>query len=111
MSGFRFDWRWAALILFVALIAGGPSLPWPIVAGAFAAAGGYLIYLAWQSLGGSPGPGQRVTYWRGQRVELPSAPRRRRPLAWRSALPALAYGIVGLAMLLAAAAVVLIRTA
>lgn len=112
MRGFRFDWRWAALILFLALLANARMVPWPLIALTLGAAGGYLITMAWRAWGpggrwGSGGDTRRVTYWRGQRIEAPGAPRRYRPVSWGELAPVLVYGLMGAALVLAALAVVL----
>ncbi|MBX0329773.1 hypothetical protein K2Z83_19060 [Oscillochloris sp. ZM17-4] len=109
MRGFQLDWRWVALILFVALLANGRSLPWPVTALALGAGGIYLMALGWRSAGrgGRGGRGGRVTYWRGQRIELPSPPRRRWPAMWGELAPALIYALIGLALVLVAISIVL----
>lgn len=105
MRSFRFDWRWAALIAVVAVMANGRALPWPVTALTMAAAGGYLLYMAWAAYSGGRPRRQRdttrVTYWRGQRIET-SGPVRRAPVVSLGTLgPLLVYGLVGLALLLA----------
>ncbi len=111
MREFRIDWRWAALIAFVAILANGRSLPWPITALALGAGGGYLMVLAWRaaSLGGGGRANVQVTYWRGQRIELPSRPRRRGPAVWGELIPATVYALLGLALLLGAASIVFMQ--
>jgi len=106
---FRFDWRWIALIAFVALIVNAGRLPWQLVALVLGGAGAYLLTLGWQAwtrAGGAPG-GSRVTYWRGQRIE---APRQRRSPAlprWGDIAPAAIYLLLGGALVLGALAMVL----
>lgn len=111
MRGFRFDWRWLILIGFVAILANSRSLPWPVTALTFAAAGGFLVSRAWRAwgLGGwSRGcSARRVTYWRGTRIETDGPPRRFRPTTWGELAPVVVYAIVGAALLLAALAVTL----
>jgi hypothetical protein len=112
MRGFRFDWRWLILIGFIAILANGRALPWPVTALAFAAAGGFLLSMAWRSwgLGGSWTGGReskRVTYWRGTRIETSGPPRRYRPKTWEEIAPVVIYGVFGAALLLAALAVTL----
>jgi hypothetical protein len=110
MRGFQLNWRWVALIVFIALLAGGRSLPWPITALALGGGGLYLLVMSWQSAGlGGRGGGARVTYWRGQRIELRDAPRRRRPAIWSELAPAVVYALIGLALLFGAATTVLSR--
>jgi hypothetical protein len=107
MQNIRFDWRWVALIVFVAILASAQSIPWPILALALGAGGGYLLYMGWQIWSGGRGIGSkpRVTYWRGQRIEL--APERRSGMPpLRSITPALVYLVLGGALLLGAVAVV-----
>jgi hypothetical protein len=111
MRGFRFDWRWLILIGFIAILANADSLPWPVTALAFAAAGGFLITRAWRSWGVGGGWGgadtRRVTYWRGQRIESSGPARRYRPKTWSELAPVVVYGLVGGALLLAALTVAL----
>lgn len=102
----RFDWRWVALIALVAIIMGGRQLPWPILLVALAGSGGYLLSLGWQSWGRKTGNSTRVTYWRGQRIEI--APERRRMLPSLQALaPVLVYFVIGSILLLSALVVLL----
>jgi hypothetical protein len=111
MRGFRIDWRWAALIAFVAVLANGRSLPWPITALVLGAGGGYLVYMAWQAwaAGGSRRSGAQVSYWRGQRIERPGRSRQLGPAAWDELIPTIVYALIGLALLLGAASVVISR--
>lgn len=113
MGSFRFDWRWVAAIVFIAIMVNGRVLPWPVTALTLGGSGAYLLYMAWQSwgLGGSvrSRDTRRVTYWRGQRIETANAPRRSRPLVWSELAPVLVYALVGLALLLAAVLVVMNR--
>jgi hypothetical protein len=112
MSGFRIDWRWVVLIAFVAVLANGRSLPWQVTALALGVGGGYLIGMAWRAGGiggGGRRAGARVTYWRGQRIERPSRPRRIGPMAWGELLPAIVYALLGLALLLGATTIVISR--
>jgi hypothetical protein len=107
MPTIRFDWRWIAAILVVALLANSRALPWPVVAGALALGGGYLLYLGWgvaSGLGGMRGPAatRRVTYWRGQRIETQAPPRQIRMPSLRELGPAALYLVVGGVMVLAA---------
>lgn len=109
MRGFRFDWRWLALIALIAILANARSLPWFVTALALAVPGGYLLMLAWRAWEGAGGRGgdngRRVTYWRGQRIEMHGPPRRVRPETWSAIAPILIYGIGGLVLVLAALAV------
>lgn len=106
----QFDWRWIGLVVVIAIIAGSAQLPWPVVALALAGGGGYLVYAGWQkwqrSAGG--GGGKRVTYWRGERIELPSSGGRNLP-ATRGIIPALPYFLIGGALVLAAVGIVVQR--
>lgn len=112
MRGFRFDWRWVALIALVAILANSAALPWPVLFAAMAGGGGYLLYEGWKvwvrASGGSVG-GPRVTYWRGQKIELRPQNERRGlpPMSWRTIGPALLYLVIGGALILAALAVLL----
>jgi hypothetical protein len=104
----RFDWRWVALIAFVALLANAGRLPWQVLALALGAAGAYILVIGWRAWTrpGSALSRGRVTYWRGQRIETP--PRR------GVAMPRLAdigsaaiYFLIGGALVLAAVAIIL----
>jgi hypothetical protein len=112
MRGFRFDWRWVALIAFVAILANAQSLPWFVVALALGLPGGYLIWMAWRSWGIGGGWGgradstRRVTYWRGQRIETTGPTRRYRPRTWEELAPVVLYGLLGAALSLAGISVV-----
>lgn len=113
MGGFRIDWRWVALIVFVALLANGRSLPWPITALVLGGGGGYLLYTAWRSwgAGGRSRGGARVTYWRGQRIEMPGQHRRLRPAgSWGELAPTIVYALIGAALVLGAVMVVISRS-
>ncbi|GAB4434974.1 MAG: hypothetical protein OHK0015_25330 [Chloroflexi bacterium OHK40] len=108
MGGFRFDWRWVALIAFVAILANASTLPWAVVALTLGVSGGYLLWLAWRAWGiggGGRGDSRRVTYWRGQRIETAGPTRRYRPRTWEELAPIALYGLVGLALVLGAIAV------
>lgn len=101
-------WRWIGLIVIIAILVNSTRLPWPVVALTLAGAGGYLLYLGWNvwsAGGGGGGGGKRVTYWRGQRIELPSERHNRFP-PLRSILPALAYLLIGGALMLGAISLV-----
>ena len=107
MGSFRFDWRWLGLIGFVALLANAAALPWPVTALTLSAAGGMLLWMAWQAW--RNGSSRRaptttnVTYWRGARIETPTAPRRFRA----ATAPVMVYALLGAALLLAALALLL----
>jgi hypothetical protein len=107
MNNMRFDWRWIAVFLVVAIIVGGQRVPWPLLTLALAGGGGYLLYIGWNSWsgGGASNRGNRVTYWRGQRIELPPERRQGMP-SLKSIGPALFYFITGGALMLSAVVVV-----
>ena len=109
MGRLRFDWRWIALIVFVALLVNASRLPWQLIALLLGGAGAYVLSLGWRAWTRSGGPPSRsrVTYWRGQRIEV--APPRRGPALprWSEIGPALIYFLLGGALLLAAIAMVL----
>lgn len=110
MNTGRFDWRWIAVIAVVVILANNAHLPWQVVAGAFAASGGYLLYYGWQVWSGTNmrSSGQ-VKYWRGQRYEV-HTPRRGPSLpSWGAIGPAAMYLLLGVVLLLSALAVVLRR--
>jgi hypothetical protein len=107
MSHSRFDWRWIAAFVFIAIIVGAQRLPWPIVMLALAAGGGYLLYYGWQVWNRqSSGGGGRVTYWRGQRIDLQPQRQTSRP-SLRSIGPALFYLIVGGVLVISALALLI----
>lgn len=96
-----FDWRWIGIVAVIAVLATSRQLPWPIVALTLAASGAYVLYYGWQLWAGAGMRRSRVTYWRGQRIELSEA---RRGLALpplRAIVPALLYLILGLVLFLA----------
>lgn len=109
MRNLRFDWRWLALIVFVAILANARALPWVVVALTLGAAGAYLLSLAWAAwgIGGGRRDTRRVTYWRGQKIESSGPTRRYRPRSWDELAPIALYGIIGLALALAALSVTL----
>ncbi len=109
MGRVRFDWRWIALPVLLLVLANAGRLPWPLTALALALPGGYTLWLAWCALGLNLGTGstRRVTYWRGQRIETDGPPRRYRPRSFAEFVPALAYLVLGVALLGAALAFVL----
>jgi hypothetical protein len=97
-----FDWRWIVLILLGLVFARRYS---PLLMIVLLAVGAYLAIsaavAAWRGgawLAGRP----RETYWRGQRIELPSAPARRSGTLLQRVLAALAIvaglGLAGLAL-------------
>lgn len=109
MRGLQFNWRWVALIAFIALLAGGRSLPWPVTALTLGAGGVYLLVMAWQAGGMRERGGQngRVTYWRGQRIELPGPARRPRSMGWSELAPTIIYALIGIALISGGVLVVL----
>jgi hypothetical protein len=111
MQNMRFDWRWLALIVAIAVIVAGPSIPWPILALTLGGGGAYLLFMGWKVWsGGSMGGGggrSRVTYWRGQRIELPPEPRRSSLPSLSGILPALIYLLLGGALVLGALGIVI----
>lgn len=108
MRGFQFDWRWVAIIIFIALLASARSLPWQVIALGLGGGGAYLLVMAWQALGigGRGSRNGRVTYWRGQRIEMPRQQRRLKPTTWTEIAPVLIYALIGLALLLGAVVIV-----
>jgi hypothetical protein len=108
---FRFDWRWIALIVFVALLANSRRLPTELIMVALLVAGGYLLKIGWDiwSRAGAPLSRSRVTYWRGQRIEL-EPPRRSRSLPSFSNIgPAAIYLLLGGILVLAGISLILRR--
>lgn len=102
-SGTKKWWRWIGLIVVVALLANAAVLPWPVLLVLLVGGGGYLIVLGWRTWNGGTvvRPSKRVSYWRGQRIELDSPPEQRSafpPL--RALLPALPYLLIGVALVL-----------
>lgn len=110
MRSFRFDWRWVVIILFVAVLANSSSLPWIIPALALGGVGGYILYLAWQAFertGLRQRGKARVTYWRGERVEMRRPAPPLRPGDFTVLAPTVIYGLIGSALLLAGVAIAL----
>lgn len=107
MRSIRFDWRWVGVIVVLVVLTNSGRLPWPVTALAVGAAGAWLLYMGWRvwMREGGPPERSRVTYWRGQRIEL--EPPRRGPALprMRDIGPAALYFIVGVVLLLAAATI------
>lgn len=100
----KLDWRWGTLAAVVVVILFWRYLPWPVLLLGLAGGGGYLIYTGWHIWqGGEPGGSKRVTYWRGQRIELDQPQRVRMP-SLRTLAPAVFYLVIGGALLLGAGA-------
>lgn len=102
----RFDWRWIALIVFIALLANAHRLPELFIVVLLGAGGGYLLVMGWRTwtrVGGAP-TRRHVTYWRGQRYEI--GPTHRGPALPRRADigPALIYFLFGGILVLSALA-------
>jgi len=97
------------LIILVALLAGWRSLPSPLVVLVLGVGGGYLLVMAWKAsgIGRRSQPGGRVTYWRGQRIEIPAAARRSRSVGWGNLGSTIVYALIGLALLVGAALIVI----
>lgn len=111
MNRYRFDWRWIALVAVIAVLASSQRLPWFVTALILGGGGVYLLRMGWQAWtgrGGAPSR-SRVTYWRGQRIDL--APQRRGPAMPRMSDigPAVVFLLIGGAMVLGAASLVLGR--
>ncbi len=109
MSNVRFDWRWVAAIVVIAVLASAGRLPWYVTALVAGGSGIWLLVIGWQAWvrsGGLPSRG-RVTYWRGQRIE--TAPVQRGPALprWSDIGPAAPYLIFGGILLLAAITIAL----
>lgn len=104
MRGLRFDWRWVGVIAVLVVLTNSSRLPPLLTALVVGAAGIWLLYTGWQAWVREGGPPERsrVTYWRGQRIEL--APPRRGPALpqMRAIGPAVLYFILGIVLLLAA---------
>jgi hypothetical protein len=109
VSKVRFDWRWIVGIGVIAVLANAGRIPWPITTLITGGSGIWLLTLGWQAWvrsGGPPSRG-RVTYWRGQRIEL--APTRPGPALprWRDIGPAAPYLIFGGILVLVAITIAL----
>jgi hypothetical protein len=105
----RFDWRWVVAIVVLIALTNIRSLPWPITVLAVGGGGTWLLTLGWRVWvreGGPPERG-RVTYWRGQRIEV--EPRRRGPALprWSDIGPAALYFLLGGVLVLAAITIAL----
>lgn len=107
MKKSQLEWqRWIAIIMVVALVANGQILPWPILAVGLAGGGGYLCLLGWRKVQKRGGGSNQVTYWRGQRIELP-LPRANGQFNLRGLAPGASYFVLGGALVLGAVAVIL----
>jgi len=105
----RFDWRWVVAIGVLVVLANAGRIAWPITVLVIGGSGCWLLALGWKAWvrsGGPPSRG-RVTYWRGQRIEV--APARRGPALprWNDIGPAAPYLIAGGVLLLAAITIAL----
>jgi hypothetical protein len=103
-----FDWRWAGLIAVIIILAGANrGVPPLFVALALAAGAFFLLRHGWRVWGGRGAGGRaRVTYWRGQRIEL-SEPRGPALPPLRSIGPAALYLLLGAILALGALTVAL----
>ena len=111
MRNFNIDWRWIGLIVIVAIIAGGARIPWPLTVIILGGGGAYLLNMGWQAWtrsGGAPSK-SKVTYWRGQRIEV--GPPRHGPAVPRLSDigPALVPLLLGGVLVLAAASILFQR--
>jgi len=109
VSNVRFDWRWVAGVVVIAVLASAGRLPWYVTTLVAGGSGIWLLVAGWQAWvrsGGPPSRG-RVTYWRGQRIE--TAPVRRGPALprWSDIGPAVLYLIFGGILLLTAITIAL----
>jgi hypothetical protein len=109
MGSFRFDWRLVGVIAVIIILASSGRLPWPVVALALGVAGGYLLRYGWRVWGGGSAiAGRRkVTYWRGQRIEIEPARRGPNLPSLNSLGPAALYLLLGAVFVLAAASITL----
>lgn len=109
MSNIRFDWRWVVVIGVLVVLANAGRLPWPATALIVGGGGIWLLaqgWRVWARAGGAP-QRSRVTYWRGQRIEV--GPTRRGPALprWGDIGPAAIYFLLGVVLVLAAIAITL----
>ena len=112
MGGTTFDWRWIIVIVIALMFFGQLQIsPSPMVGVVLLALGGYwavqAALRAWREA--SPGLGStKVTYWRGQRIELrqPRRARFRTPAVTPLAV-ALIYLLMGAGLWLGAARLLL----
>jgi hypothetical protein len=105
----RFDWRWVVAIVVIAVLVNVGRIPWPITVLAVGGSGCWLLALGWHAwvrAGGPPVRG-RVTYWRGQRIEV-APPRHGAALPrWSDIGPATPYLLIGGVLVLAAVTIAL----
>ncbi len=107
MCNFNFDWRWVALILGIIVLMNARALPWWIPPLLLGGAGSALLYQGVRILLGGGRAGAKVTYWRGQRIEL--APQRRGLALSGAGLRRAAPQLIGATMLLLTAAAIGLR--
>lgn len=109
MRSIRFDWRWVVAIAVLVALSNSARLPWPVTVLAIGGSGVWLLAQGWRMWVREGGPPERsrVTYWRGQRVEL--APPRRGPALprWRDIGPAALYFVLGGVLVVAAVTIAL----
>ena len=109
MGNFRFDWRWVVGIGVLIVLANSRALPWPLTALVVGGAGAWVLAMGWKAWvrAGGPPSRSRVTYWRGQRIEV--APERRGPALprWSDIGPAAIYFIIGGVLVLAGVTIAL----
>ena len=105
--GRRLDWRWVAVIVGVLLLAVGAGVPWFVRAIGLIGGGTYLLWYGWGVWARGGVARGKVTYWRGQRMEV--GPQRRGPALPRLADigPAVVWLALGLVLTLAGVALAL----
>ena len=111
MGRTSFDWRWIVIIFVALIFLGQVNLRFsPAIGVVLLALGGYCAIQAGLSSWGERGPllgSSKVTYWRGQRIELPrnQSPVRRlglRTPAGTSLLVSIFYLVLGAGFVFAA---------
>ncbi len=106
MRALSFDWRMFGLIAVVVVLAMSRQLPWPVVALALSASGAYVLYSGWRVWSGAGIRRTRVSYWRGQRIEVNEASRGFSLPPLRAITPALLYLLLGALLFLAGMSIV-----
>lgn len=98
-------WVWVGLIVVIAILVNAAQLPPLVLALLLGGGGAYVVWFAWSLWQRATGGGERVTYWRGQRIVL-TKEKKSGLVSLRALLPALLYLLIGGALLVGAISLV-----